>query len=216
MDFKGKKIDSGTEKCLGSRSQGLATVDFISARPRRPAEELDPPGSNPDKGAPEMVKPLRAAVRQRGASPGAGMQSSQRSAAADSERPCVAPLGDRGEAQNPPRLSMNPLLKMEAQALQSRPHRGLAGVPRDAGRGQGSGRPGPRRADSGAPRTRAGESPRSCRLTSSPAEPAPAGLPRRYLMRTSRLKRIFGAGVPFSAPPLAPQEKNRVFNLSRS
>lgn len=163
-----------------------------------------------------MVKPLLAAVRQRGASPGAGMQNSRRSAAADSQQSSVAPLGDRGEAQNPPCLSMNPLLKMEAQTLQSRPHLGLAGVPRDAGRGQGPGRPGPRRADSGAPRTRAGESPRSCKLTSSPPERAFAGLPRRYLMRTSRLQRIFCAGVPFSAPPLAPQEKNRVFNLSRS
>lgn len=111
---------------------------------------------------------------------------------------------------------MNPLLKMEAQSFKSRPRLGLAGVQRDVGRGQGPGRPAPRRADSGEPGTRAQESPRSFRLTSPPPERASAGLSRRYLIRTRRLERMFCAGAPFSAPPLLPQENNRVFNLSQS
>lgn len=43
-----------------------------------------------------------------------------------------------------------------------------------------------------------------------------AGRSRRYLMRTSRFKRVFCAGARFSAPPRPPRENNRVFNLSRS
>lgn len=46
--------------------------------------------------------------------PARGAWAHGNSAAAASEPPAVAPLGDRVEAQNPPRFSRNSLLKMEA------------------------------------------------------------------------------------------------------
>lgn len=70
-----------------------------------------------------------------GLAPGAGTWVSRRSAAADSELPDVAPVGDREEAQNPPLFLMNPLLKMEAQALPEPASLGAGG--RAAGRRRG-------------------------------------------------------------------------------
>lgn len=84
-----------------------------------------------------------------GLAPGAGTRVSRRSAAADSELPDVAPVGDREEAQNPPLFLMNPLLKMEAQTLPGpaslracgraagRRRRSRPGTPRPAPGGRG-------------------------------------------------------------------------------
>lgn len=143
LDFQGKKTDAGPEKCLGQRRQGLATADFISARPRR-RRRAGSTRHHCDQGASEAGKPC-ARLGGGAGLPGCGTQTrGQAPPQAQS-----APLGDKVEAPNPPRWSLNPLLKMEAQPLRSRPRLGLAGAPGDAGRGPGPGPPGARRRPGG-------------------------------------------------------------------
>lgn len=163
---------------------------------------------------------MLADVRRRGAPSGAGLSPIPDAPLST----CRVARGRvrRGQRQGskPALLPWNPVLKMEAQTLPepASPDRWRAdgGVQQDH---RPRSRPWPPRpAPGGLWRAgdRAAEAPRSCRLTSPSPERAFAALSRRYLMRTSRFKRMFCAGIPFSAPPLPPQENNRVFNLSRS
>ena len=86
---------------LRGSSQGLATVDFISAWLRRAAEELDPPGSNLHNGASEMCEPLRAVAQRRGASPRCRDGDAREKYRRGPGEPLdAAPLGGRGGSKS--------------------------------------------------------------------------------------------------------------------
>lgn len=102
---------------------------------------------------------------------------------------------------------MKPPLKMEAQSLPEPALLGRLACGRSSAAGvrprSRRGIPGPRQEDLEGPagHPRRGVAPQLQADVTGARERAFAGLSRRYLMRTSRLKRMFCAGACFSAPP---------------
>lgn len=168
--FKGRKQTPAQKKV--SVNAGKAWPQPISfLHGPVAAEERGPPGTTVTRAPPRRWSLARGCAGGAGR-PGCGTQTRRQAP----PRAQSAPLGDKVEAPNPPRWSLNPLLKMEAPPLQSRPRLGLAGAPRDAGRGPGPGPPGARRRPRGRRAPALGSRPAAAADVTA-AQPPFAGLP---------------------------------------